>query len=66
MAGLWMLAPPPAAMARYADAGLTTFDMADHYGSAEDVAGLFASGQERDTIQLCTKWVPKPGPVRRG
>ncbi len=29
------------AMAPYADAGLTTFDMADHYGSAEVIAGLF-------------------------
>lgn len=49
------------AMAPYADAGLTTFDMADHYGSAEVVAGTFAAG--RDDIQLLTKWVPEPGPA---
>jgi aryl-alcohol dehydrogenase-like predicted oxidoreductase len=30
-----------AAMARYVDAGFTTFDMADHYGSAELIAGQF-------------------------
>lgn len=28
-------------MAPYADAGLNTFDMADHYGSAELIAGYF-------------------------
>ena len=27
------------ALIPYADAGLTTFDMADHYGSAEIIAG---------------------------
>jgi aryl-alcohol dehydrogenase-like predicted oxidoreductase len=35
-------------MQPYIDAGLATFDMADHYGSAEDIAGLFrtrASGR---------------------
>lgn len=54
------------AMAPYAAAGFTTFDMADHYGSAEVVAGIYrahvASGAE---VQLFTKWVPKPGPVTR-
>ena len=30
-------------MRPYVDAGFTTFDMADHYGSAEVVAGLFRS-----------------------
>ena len=29
------------AMEQYATAGLTTFDMADHYGSAEVIAGRF-------------------------
>ena len=32
-------------MQPYVDAGLTTFDMADHYGSAELVAGIFRSRQ---------------------
>jgi aryl-alcohol dehydrogenase-like predicted oxidoreductase/enamine deaminase RidA (YjgF/YER057c/UK114 family) len=54
------------AMGQYVEAGFTTFDMADHYGSAEIVAGLF---HERFTssgeAQLFTKWVPKPGPLTR-
>lgn len=49
-------------MKAYNDAGLTTFDMADHYGSAEDIAGIFtkkyADGQD---VQILTKWVPEPG-----
>ena len=54
------------AMERYAAAGLTTFDMADHYGSAELIAGRFAGGARlRDDVQLFTKWVPTPGPLTR-
>lgn len=53
------------AMQPYVDAGLTGFDMADHYGSAEDIAGIFASRGDRQRVQLCTKWVPQPGPVTR-
>ena len=51
------------AMAPYAAAGLTTFDMADHYGSAEIIAGTFH--KTNPNCQLLTKWVPKPGPVTR-
>lgn len=53
------------AMQPYAEAGLTTFDMADHYGSAEIVAGRFRRSIVRDasTVQCLTKWVPEPGPV---
>ena len=51
------------ALAAYADAGLTTFDMADHYGSAEVIAGTLAA--RRDDLQLLTKWVPEPGPASR-
>ena len=51
------------AMAPYADAGLTTFDMADHYGSAEIIAGTFH--KTNPNCELLTKWVPKPGPVTR-
>ncbi len=52
------------AMTPYIEAGFTSFDMADHYGSAEIIAGkgrraLAAPGR----VQLFTKWVPKPGPV---
>jgi aryl-alcohol dehydrogenase-like predicted oxidoreductase/enamine deaminase RidA (YjgF/YER057c/UK114 family) len=54
-----------AAMASYVDAGLTTFDMADHYGSAEEIAGLFLRRHDAGgVVQTLTKWVPRPGPVR--
>ena len=43
------------------DAGLSTFDMADHYGSAELLAGKVATGSARGEVQCLTKWVPKPG-----
>ena len=49
-------------MRDYADAGLSTFDMADHYGSAEDIAGIFRTGYaDSGDVQLLTKWVPEPG-----
>jgi aryl-alcohol dehydrogenase-like predicted oxidoreductase len=49
-------------MTAYADAGLATFDMADHYGSAEDIAGIFASGYAGGgDVRMLTKWVPGPG-----
>ncbi|MFK7800037.1 MAG: aldo/keto reductase [Anaerolineae bacterium] len=54
------------AMQPYFDAGLTTFDMADHYGSAEIITGTFQQSLPNpDDVQLFTKWVPKPGPVTR-
>jgi len=51
-------------MGRYVEAGLTTFDMADHYGSSELIAGRYEQ-QRPDASQLLTKWVPKPGPVTK-
>ena len=49
-------------MKAYSQAGLTTFDMADHYGSAEKIAGIFTNRYaEGDDVQVLTKWVPKPG-----
>jgi aryl-alcohol dehydrogenase-like predicted oxidoreductase/enamine deaminase RidA (YjgF/YER057c/UK114 family) len=49
-------------MKAYTEAGLTTFDMADHYGSAEDVAGIFTRNYAKeDDVQILTKWVPEPG-----
>jgi aryl-alcohol dehydrogenase-like predicted oxidoreductase/enamine deaminase RidA (YjgF/YER057c/UK114 family) len=53
-------------MVGYAGAGLNTFDMADHYGSAEIIAGTFRKGfpQGKEST-LLTKWVPKPGSVSR-
>lgn len=52
-----------ASMAPYAEAGFSTFDMADHYGSAELIAGRFRAAHPELPVQLFTKWVPKPGPV---
>ena len=77
LTGLWQLADmerdgrtvdldrAAAAMQPYVDAGLTTFDMADHYGPAEIVAGLFRSRAPQPPVQLFTKWVPKPGRVSK-
>ncbi len=54
-------------MFRYTDAGYTTWDLADHYGPAEDFIGQFrrqlaeTRGQEAlSHIQAFTKWVPRP------
>ena len=52
------------AMADYAVAGFDSFDMADHYGSAEDIAGRcvrFLEGRGRPRPSLSTKWCPTPG-----
>lgn len=50
------------AMTPYVEAGLTTFDMADHYGSAEVIAGTFRKTHPLGSqSQMLTKWVPKPG-----
>ncbi len=56
----------------YMDAGFTTWDLADHYGPAEDFIGTFRQ-QLLDTrgeaalanLQAFTKWVPRPGPMTR-
>ena len=77
LTGLWQIADmeregrelDPATTARamepYVEAGFNTFDMADHYGSAEVIAGTFAREYGPDSVQLFTKWVPKPGPDSR-
>ena len=57
------------AMLDYARAGFDTFDMADHYGSAELITGRFlaraaageSAGAGRPTA--LTKWCPTPGPM---
>ena len=57
------------AMLEYARAGFDAFDMADHYGSAELIAGRFlarvaqgeAAGAHRPVA--LTKWCPAPGPM---
>jgi len=53
-------------MLPYSEAGFTTFDMADHYGSAEDIAGAFTQQfSHKQPVQLLTKWVPSPGPLTK-
>jgi len=47
----------------YARAGFGTFDMADHYGSAELIAGALARRDLPDRPVICTKWCPAPGPM---
>ena len=55
-------------MVEHQRAGFTTWDLADHYGPAEDFIGQFrrrmASSQDGDSlspIQAFTKWVPRSG-----
>jgi aryl-alcohol dehydrogenase-like predicted oxidoreductase/enamine deaminase RidA (YjgF/YER057c/UK114 family) len=49
-------------MTPYVEAGFNTFDMADHYGSAEEVVGRFREKYAKGTVHFLTKWVPDPGP----
>ncbi|XP_021855922.1 flagellar radial spoke protein 5 isoform X2 [Spinacia oleracea] len=60
------------AMLRYTDAGLSTFDMADHYGPAEDLYGIFINRVRRERppdvlekVRGLTKWVPSPVKMTR-
>ena len=59
-------------MFAYHDAGFTTWDLADHYGPAEDFIGEFRRRLAANrgvealaTIQAFTKWVPEPGRMTR-
>ncbi len=59
-------------MMGYHDAGFTTWDLADHYGPAEDFIGEFrrrlaarSGPQALAAMQAFTKWVPSPGPMTR-
>lgn len=59
-------------MLAYHDAGLHTWDLADHYGPAEDLIGLFKDVLRRTrgpeavaALQALTKWVPRPGRMSR-
>jgi aryl-alcohol dehydrogenase-like predicted oxidoreductase len=61
-----------ASMREFVDAGFTTWDLADHYGPAEDFVGEFRRrlAAERGEgalagLQCLTKWVPRPGPMSR-
>ncbi|MHA7131413.1 aldo/keto reductase [Algoriphagus namhaensis] len=53
------------AMKKYVDAGFSTFDMADHYGSAEEISGEFRRMFGGDLAYHFTKWVPEPGPITK-
>ncbi|GGK19007.1 aldo/keto reductase [Salinarimonas ramus] len=53
------------AMADYAEAGFDAFDMADHYGSAEEIAGSFLKRHAGPGAACFTKWCPEPGPMTR-
>lgn len=48
-------------MMQYYENGFTCFDMADHYGSSEEIAGYFKKQYAPADLKLCTKWVPSPG-----
>ncbi|MBI3246827.1 MAG: aldo/keto reductase [Deltaproteobacteria bacterium] len=79
--GMWQVSgghgriDPKAAVSNmfdYHDAGFTTWDLADHYGPAEDFIGefrrqLLATRGEAALadMQAFTKWVPRPGPMTR-
>lgn len=59
-------------MFRYFGAGFTTWDLADHYGPAEDLIGEFRRqliAKEGEAVlnqlQAFTKWVPRPGKMTR-
>lgn len=75
--GLWQLSGAHGSIDRrravldmlaYHDAGFSTWDLADHYGPAEDFIGEFRGllVRERGAAALAqmrafTKWVPRPG-----
>ena len=60
-----------AALAAYAAAGFDSFDMADHYGSAEIITGRFLELARQSKVAspggkpptAFTKWCPEPGPM---
>lgn len=59
-------------MFKYVDAGFTTWDLADHYGPAEDFIGEFRrqliatrTQEALSNIQTFTKWVPRPAKMTR-
>ena len=52
-------------LAAYASMGFDTFDMADHYGSAEEIIGRLVEMRAADptipAYRAFTKWCPEPG-----
>jgi aryl-alcohol dehydrogenase-like predicted oxidoreductase len=54
-------------MKEQVEAGFTTFDLADHYGPAEQMTALFKKQHPElwAKSQFFTKWVPMPGDMSR-
>ena len=50
-------------LAAYVSQGFCTFDMADHYGSAELLTGALLRRAPQPNPIVCTKWCPPPGPM---
>ncbi|MEK9564162.1 MAG: aldo/keto reductase, partial [Deltaproteobacteria bacterium] len=52
---------------QYYQDGFGTFDMADHYGSAELITGRLLARYEYEQHKpiACTKWCPVPGPMTK-
>jgi len=48
-------------LAAYAQQGFDTFDMADHYGSAEVITGTLLASGAATGVRAFTKWCPPPG-----
>ncbi|MCZ8066975.1 MAG: aldo/keto reductase [Microcystis sp. LE17-20D] len=79
--GMWQvsgahgsIAPQKAisSMFSYLDGGFTTWDLADHYGPAEDFIGEFRRQlvaqrgiDALNNLQAFTKWVPRPGKMTK-
>ena len=75
--GLWQVAdmekggtalePEPAAdhLEAYVADGFDSFDMADHYGSAEIITGRLLKRPHARRPVAFTKWCPEPGPMTR-
>lgn len=49
----------------YAERGFDTFDMADHYGTAEIITGRLLADASTPRPLAFTKWCPTPGPMTR-
>lgn len=52
-------------LAAYAERGFDTFDMADHYGTAEIITGRLLAQSDGPRPLAFTKWCPSPGPMTR-
>ena len=59
-------------MASHVADGFTTWDLADHYGPAEDLVGEYRRRHSTErgadalaNLQFFTKWVPRPGPMTK-